>query len=834
MAGSLVKKVMLKIVADDGDSEAKLDKISAKAGELARLHPDLKVKVDSAAASAKLAVLRRELKDTSKDAGDGPGLRGRLMGLSGGAMAITGLGDAMGAFSKDASMGARVMSGFSLATGLLEAPMSGLIVGVGGLAAGFASAGIGAGVFGLVAKSAISNVTPAVTAYETALNTTGKAQKTAMTQYKQYMGALSGPQREMAHSLIGAEGAWNKFVSSNTSGVAKIVSQGVGLLPKLFASMQPFMAPVEHALHGIIGELGKGLGSSGFKSFIDSMAKDSGPMLTNLAGAIGHVVVGIGGILKAFLPMAGTMTGGLDRLTAKFAHWGTTLTSHSGFQALVAMAKQDMPYVISIVKNLVGAIKNLGGSMTGLSSFSNSKALLQLATPLSQLVNWLSKANPALLRTGLYMLAAGGAAKKLSPAISGIKGGIDLIKGGASAAQDLRSGLSNSAAAASSATGAWGTFGGGISKAVTAVKGWGIWSKIASGATKVWTGVQAAFNLVMDMNPVMLVVIGIGLLAAAIVLLIVKCKPFREFWIHMWHDVTHIVSVAVNWIKSHWKLLATILAGIVAGPFGAIVVGMATHFGTIRHDAAKAFDAVRHSASSMFDSLRHDTAAGMDKVKSLAGDGLHWLHSHFTTQWNAIARVVRTAFNLIKGIFDVAIEVLTGHWSQAGTRLVHLTTFAFTAVRHAISSLTHDFGSLLLSAGKNLVMGLVHGIEAVAMAPVHAVESIVGDVRNLLPFSPAKKGPLSGSGSPDLAGRKIGLMLAGGIRGTSPVVAAAATRMAASAAVHGGAGRPGGGAGGEIVLRIEGSDQSLVNALVLALRKDIRVKGGNVQTVLGH
>jgi len=49
---TLVKKVMLRIAADDGDTESKLDKISAKADELARKHPDIKIRIDSAAASS--------------------------------------------------------------------------------------------------------------------------------------------------------------------------------------------------------------------------------------------------------------------------------------------------------------------------------------------------------------------------------------------------------------------------------------------------------------------------------------------------------------------------------------------------------------------------------------------------------------------------------------------------------------------------------------------------------------------------------------------------------------------------------------------------------------
>src|SRR5580692_161979 len=114
MAGNLVKSVMLKIVGEDGDAEEKLNRISEKADELARKHPDIKVKVDSAAASAKLAVLRKELKDTSNE---GEKSRITFKGLSSDlAEMATGLGAGSGAVG-EMSMLQKVLLGLNVATG---------------------------------------------------------------------------------------------------------------------------------------------------------------------------------------------------------------------------------------------------------------------------------------------------------------------------------------------------------------------------------------------------------------------------------------------------------------------------------------------------------------------------------------------------------------------------------------------------------------------------------------------------------------------------------------------------------------------------------------------
>ena len=68
MAGTLVKRVLLQVTADDGDAEAKLEAISLKADELKEKHPELKVRIDTAEAQAKMAVLRAELRGLSAQA----------------------------------------------------------------------------------------------------------------------------------------------------------------------------------------------------------------------------------------------------------------------------------------------------------------------------------------------------------------------------------------------------------------------------------------------------------------------------------------------------------------------------------------------------------------------------------------------------------------------------------------------------------------------------------------------------------------------------------------------------------------------------------------------
>lgn len=178
-------------------------------------------------------------------------------------------------------------------------------------------------------------------------------------------------------------------------------------------------------------------------------------------------------------------------------------------------------------------------------------------------------------------------------------------------------------------------------------------------------------------------------------------------------------------------------------------------------------------------------------------DAFHFVMEGADDALKFIKRDWPLLLGILLGPIALAAGIIYMHWRGIKTG----ATDAVHWVEHAFDWLTGRLETLLLQGGINLVMGLVHGIESVAMDPVHAVEGIVGDVRSLLPFSPAKKGPLSGSGSPDLAGKKLMTMLADGITsGASQAERAAlgAVGGVSSALSGGGGGRGGPGGGGDV------------------------------------
>lgn len=634
MPGNLVKSVMLKIVADDGDSEAKLDRISAKADELARKHPDIKVKIDSAAASAKLAVLRQELKDTAKAADQKHTFN------------LSSLVPAIGQMS----MFQKLMMGLNVATTFAEPLLAGVTVAAGGLASGLAAAGAGLGAFGLVAEQNLKTAGTAANAVQQAQITYNASIKSGVAQAKAYQAEqvairqayaqLSPAQIALSKQVNNVQNAWQSFVQSNTSGVSAILRQGMGLLPGLFRDLQGFMKPVEGALHSIITQLGTGLKSAGFQDFLHTLQANSGPAIEKLATAIGHVIVGIGGILKAFMPVSQSILSGLDSITGKFAQWGTTLSGHSGFQSMMSMFHSETPLAVHALGQLAGIIKTVVADMTGLDGVGNSKTLLQLANPVLALVNALMKANPDVVRLGLYLLAAGAGGKKLAGVFGGFKDTFSTIKGLITGVQEFATGFSSAEAAAAEGASTWSQWGGKVSSAITAVlTKLGLMTAATEAqtvATEEETAAQTAADVAMDANPIGAVIIAITALIAVIVLVATHWKDFEQWGKDAWHAVQDASVAAWHAIES----------GVIR-PLEQAIDSVISFFGRLLSDGEHNFDMLRNAVVSI-------GAGVISWFEQLPGRIIGFLAALPGMMWRA---GVNAIMGLIHGIESMAGDV---------------------------------------------------------------------------------------------------------------------------------------------------------------------------------
>jgi len=116
-----------------------------------------------------------------------------------------------------------------------------------------------------------------------------------------------------------------------------------------------------------------------------------------------------------------------------------------------------------------------------------------------------------------------------------------------------------------------------------------------------------------------------------------------------------------------------------------------------------------------------------EKVSNAILTAWEWLKS----TWEKVSNAILTAWEWLKSSWQKVLEVFIN---------IHPIGILLKALNKLVE---YVFGVDLFTAGKKIVESLWEGIESLAMKPVEAMKNIVQKIRNLLPFSPAKEGPLA-------------------------------------------------------------------------------------------
>ena len=169
-------------------------------------------------------------------------------------------------------------------------------------------------------------------------------------------------------------------------------------------------------------KLTRGVKSNGFREWLQQVEPLVKPTIEALGTAIGHIAVGLGGLIVAFKPFATQVLGGIDGFTKRFSDWAKNLGDgkHTGFNALISEFQQNWPLVKQGLGDFAAILKNVLGDVTGLATGGNSKALWEIANPILGMLKEASS-HPDLVRALLYLLAIKDAAGKISPVFSGIQ-----------------------------------------------------------------------------------------------------------------------------------------------------------------------------------------------------------------------------------------------------------------------------------------------------------------------------------------------------------------------------------------------------------------------------
>lgn len=199
-------------------------------------------------------------------------------------------------------------------------------------------------------------------------------------------------------------------------------------------------------------------------------------------------------------------------------------------------------------------------------------------------------------------------------------------------------------------------------------------------------------------------------------------------------------------------------------------------------------------------------AAVLSAIEQI-GAFIHSIPDRIASVWVSIVDAAVNAFNTVRDWAINAWNALVDRASKIPGQVAAFFSQLYTSVVQKLTDLRNwvsglpgrimsalgDLGSLLYNAGAKVIQGLIDGIASKFQRLKDKIAEGVQLIRDHLPFSPAKMGPLSGGGSPQIAGAKIAEMIAAGLDSGVPLITDAANRAAGAAQIGTGATTDAGG-----------------------------------------
>ncbi|WP_228974943.1 hypothetical protein [Streptomyces sp. DH12] len=547
-----------------------------------------------------MGYIRADDSDMQRGLGDAETALGRFQGAMGARLravaeafrsAGASVGGALGeGFDDAAERGRASVASLAKAIGGLSAgvpAVAAVATAVGGLVAAFAGAGIAAKAFQMAAGPQLEAVTEASEAaekaeeahaeatrkkaaaqklaakggdeYKAALKEAEAATKRATEAdalYKEQLEEMPPATREMSKALTGLKDDHQKWSDSLASSTMPVFTKGINILRSLLPMLTPFVKQAAEAFGDFLDKVAKGIKSARFKEWAAETAAGAGRSLRDFLTVLGNLGRGFGGLLSAFKPASDGVTGGLVRMSAAFAEWGTNLKGSAGFEKFLEVAREGAATLALLAGAVFKVVRALAPLLGATVMVAQALGRLIQATPqpvLTALVTTLAAVKLGMMAYGVGAAAVAAANTVMaSTAWVAIAGWTRMMAVGLMA---YASTAGAAVAAAATTAAAW------VGSALVAIGTWTA-AVVRAGAMAVaqftlmaaravvWAATMAAQWLIA-MGPIGWIIAAVVGLAALIIANWDKIKKWTgQAWDWVWGKVTGITKMLVSYITN--------------------------------------------------------------------------------------------------------------------------------------------------------------------------------------------------------------------------------------------------------------------------------------------
>ncbi|PFF34493.1 hypothetical protein CN327_09955 [Bacillus cereus] len=597
--------------------------------------------------------------------------------------------------SSEAKKMAAVIGGITIAASAMTPALLG---GLGAVTALFGTAGLAAVGFGELATTTIMKTWEKAGDLEDAMldvnaamiNNDAKGYAKAMAKVEAIWNDMTDAEKQAVVAINEFKDQWKEMEDAMTPTTLRVMAEAMDWLRLVMGPLFPVFQATGESFANMFAYMNNAIESGRVAPFFEHMNTFAVPMFERVMISAGNILKGFGGLMVAFAPLGLQFGDGMVSMTDKFAKWAWELQSNPGFQSFLNMVQVSTPVIFSLIGTIVDVLWKMIEVL-----FLFAIQVLQAA---DAFLKW--SIESGALETVLRIL--GGALLVLIDNANWLLPLLGSLYLGFKALMIVKS-VSDAFKAASDA-------GGLLMKAFR----WLI------PVTEGQTIAQGALNIATRLFPGVWIAAAIMGVVAAGVLLWQNWDTISAYVKKLWGDMKRYWGEGTQWVEKQYDKM---------------VRDTKDWWSETSNDWNNMTNTVRTKSTEMYNSA----VTNYNSMKSEAKRYLSGMVDDASDKFN---HMVDVAWSGASSMWDAGVTNAKNFTTGVQNNLNNLGNIAWKGMKSMWDGFW-GWSSDLYISGKGLLSSFTNGVINGFNGAIDAVYRGMKSIRQYLPFSPAKKGPLS-------------------------------------------------------------------------------------------